>query len=130
MSMTEKRWYTLDNGRQVYRAVPKPIATRSSLPCPHLVLDTIEPTISQADGKEYTSKSALRATYRADGNPQGVNYIEVGNEDITKRELPKRDDAKAIEAIERAEADILAGRAPEIGKADADVMASAKMIEV
>ena len=128
--MTEKRWYTLDNGRQVYRAVPKPIATRSSLPCPHLVLDTIPPTVSQADGKEYTSKSALRATYRADGNPQGVNYIEVGNEDITKRELPERDDAKAIEAIERAEADILAGRAPEIGKADADVMASAKMIDI
>lgn len=128
--MIEKRWFKLDDGRSVYRTVPKPILTRSSLPCPHLVLDTIPPTVSMADGKEYTSKSALRATYRADGNPQGVDYIEVGNEDLTKRNAPVRDDAKAIEAIERAEADIIAGRAPEIGKADADVMAAAKMIEV
>ncbi len=59
-----------------------------------------------------------------------IHYIEVGNEDLTKRTLPVRDDAKAIEAIERAEADIIAGRAPEIGKADADVMAAAKMIEI
>lgn len=128
--MQEKRWYTLDNGRQVYRAVPKPIASRSSLPCPNLILDTIPPTVSMADGKEYTSKSALRSTYKADGNPQGIDYIEVGNEDITRRELPKRDDAKIIESIERAEADIIAGRAPEIGTADADVMASAKMIDM
>lgn len=128
--MQEKRWFTLADGRSVYRAVPKPIATRSSLPCPHLVLDTIPPTVSMADGKEYTSKSALRATYRADGNPQGINYIEVGNEDLTKRQLPKHDDQQTMRDIERAEADIIAGRAPEIEKADSDVIAAAKMIEI
>lgn len=68
-----------------------------------------------ADGKEYTSAAELRRTYRADGNPDGVEYIEVGNEDITKFTPPKRDDAAALEAIERAEADVAAGRAPEIG---------------
>lgn len=128
--MSEKRWYKLDDGRSVYRSVHKPVATRSGLPCPYIRTDTIEPVVSMADGKTYDSASALRATYRADGNPQGVDYIEVGNEDLTKRTMPVRDDAKAIEAIERAEADIIAGRAPEIGKADADVMAAAKMIEI
>jgi hypothetical protein len=128
--MTEYQWYDLGNGRRRYAPAPKPMPARSDLPCPYLSLDTIQPTISMADGKEYTSKSALRATYKANGNPQGVDYIEVGNESLARREKPVRDDAKAIEAIERAEADIIAGRAPEIGKADADVMAVAKMIEV
>jgi hypothetical protein len=128
--MTEMRWYNLANGRQVYRAAPKHIVTRSGLPCPYLSLDTIDPVMSMADGKEYASKSALRATYKAGGNPQGIDYVEVGNESLAKPAPRVRNDALAIEAIERAEADIIAGRAPEIGIADADVMASAKMIEV
>lgn len=116
--MIEKRWYTLENGRQVYRAVPQPILARSDFPTPYMRLDTIEPVISQADGKTYDSISALRRTYREDGNPQGIKYQEIGNEDMTKFTPPKRDDSKAIEAIERAEADIIAGRAPEIGTID------------
>jgi len=128
--MSEKRWYKLENGREVFRTPPKPIAARSGLPCPSILRDTIEPVVSMADGKTYDSASALRATYKAGGNPQGVDYIEVGNESVATRAPPVRNDALAIEAIERAEADIIAGRAPEIGTADADVMASAKMIEV
>lgn len=116
--MMQKRWYKLENGREVYRFPPKPIETRSDLAFPMLRLDTIEPIQSQADGKMYDSLSALRKTYRADGNPQGINYLEVGNENTTTYSPPKRDDAKAIEAIERAEADIAAGRAPDIGTVD------------
>lgn len=111
--MIEKRWYTLANGRQVYRAAPTRIETRSGLACPMIISDTIDPVVSQADGKTYTSASALRATYRADGNPQGMNYIEVGNESVSTFERPKRDSLKAIEAIERAEADVIAGRLPD-----------------
>jgi hypothetical protein len=111
--MIEKRWYNI-NGRQVYRAVPPPCNARSDFPVPYMSFDRIEPVVSQADGKTYDSLSALRRTYKADGNPQGMNYIEVGNEDLTKFTPPKRDDAKAIEAIERAEADVLAGRAAPV----------------
>lgn len=110
----EKRWYKLENGRSVYRAVPKACETRSSFPIPYMKFDRIEPVQSQADGKIYDSLSALRATYREDGNPQHIRYEEVGNEDLTKMPLPKRDSKKAIEAIERAESDIIAGRAPKI----------------
>ena len=128
--MIEKRWYKTENGRLIYRAVPQPVATRSGLPCPHIISDKIDPVVSMADGKLYDSASALRKTYKADGNPQGVDYVEVGNESLTKPVPRIRDDAMALQAIERAEADIIAGRAPEIGKADADVMASAKMIQI
>lgn len=113
--MLEKRWYTLENGRSVYRAVPHAPVARSSFPIPYMQFDRIEPVQSMADGKTYDSLSALRATYKAGGNPQGKDYVEVGNEDLTTFTPPKRDDKKAIEAIERAEADIIAGRAPEIG---------------
>lgn len=116
--MVEKRWYHLDNGRSVYRAVPSVQASRSDFPTPYMRLDRIEPVRSQADGKMYDSLSALRSTYKASGNPQGKDYIEVGNEDMTKFTPPKRDDAKAIETIHRAEADVVAGRAPPIGTYD------------
>jgi hypothetical protein len=128
--MTEYRWYDLPGGRKIFRAVPKPMPERSSLPMPYVRSDKIDPVVSMADGKEYDSASALRRTYKADGNPQGVDYIEVGNESLTKRPERVRNDALAIEAIERAEADIIAGRAPKIGTADADIMASAKMIQI
>lgn len=113
--MVEYRWYSNGKGRSVYRPVPVERGERSNLPCPAISIDTIEPTISQADGKEYTSKAALRATYRAENNPQGINYIEIGNEPLPAFTPPKRDNMKALEAIERAESDVSAGRAPEIG---------------
>lgn len=73
-------WFEIGNGRRVYRKVPEPIKTRSDLPCPYTITDAIEPTQSMADGRWYTSKSALRATYRPSGNPEGARFIEVGNE--------------------------------------------------
>lgn len=126
--MVEYRWYSNGKGRSVYRPVPVERGERSHLSCPALSLDTIEPTISQADGKEYTSKSALRATYRAENNPQGINYIEIGNEVLPSFTPPKRDDMKALEVIERAEADVNAGRSPEIGTINPDEIDLLKVI--
>jgi hypothetical protein len=37
---------------------------------------------SMADGKWYDSKSALRRSYTADGNPQGRDYQEIGGTEI------------------------------------------------
>lgn len=61
-----------------------------------------------ADGQFYTSKTALRRTYRADGNPQGVDYVEVGNDQKpaeAKCGNVKRDPVKIKDTIERAMAD-------------------------
>lgn len=63
-------------------------AKSDTIPVPFFISDTIEPLVSMADGRTYSSKSALRSTYKASGNPDGVNYVEVGNEPI--REDPRQ----------------------------------------
>lgn len=60
----------------------------SHLPCPALISDQIE-VKSMVDGQTYTSKSALRRSYRDKG------YVEVGNEELKPKTLPKPD-RKAI----------------------------------
>ena len=72
---------------------------RSTLPAPMVISDTIDPVRSMADGKEYTSKSALRSTYKPSGNPDGISYVEVGNEVNNTPAKPKpKSDEKAIQA--------------------------------
>jgi hypothetical protein len=52
---------------------PRAAPPRSSLPAPMVIGDAIE-VKSMADGRIYTSKRALRNSYRTQG------YVEVGNE--------------------------------------------------
>lgn len=68
---------------------------RSHLPCPYIVGDGIE-VKSMVDGKIYTSKAALRRSYREKG------YIEVGNEEQKMPPKPKPDRRAIRESIERA----------------------------
>jgi hypothetical protein len=66
--------------------------------------DDQPPLVSYADGKVYTSKAKMRESYRASNNPQGVNYVELGNEPVSKpRPKPKPDRAAIKEAVLRAE---------------------------
>lgn len=110
-------WFDLGNGRQVYRKVKSLPVARSSLPAPMIVSDTIDqPVQSMADGKYYTSKAALRATYKPSGNPQGKSYVEVGNEyEKTPYVKPEpKIDTKAIDtALEKAVARYQAGERPK-----------------
>jgi hypothetical protein len=76
--------------------------TRSDLPAPMIVGDTIEPTRSMADGRIYTSKAMLRATYKPSGNPHGNSYTEVGNEKLKPKEKPKSDRKAISDSVERA----------------------------
>lgn len=80
-----------DNHRE---AEPK----RSSLAAPMVISDTMEPVRSMADGREYSSKSAIRATYKPSGNPDGVSYSEVGNETVAPPKPAPKSDEKAIQA--------------------------------
>lgn len=79
---------------------------RSDLPSPMLSLDTMDPVKSMADGKIYTSKAALRSTYKPSGNPDGIRYAEVGNEKVNVSSLPKpKSDVKGIQdALHKAKA--------------------------
>lgn len=65
------KWFDADNWP--VECLPKSKA-RSSLPAPMVIADTMDPLKSMLDGKMYTSKRALRETYRAAG------VTEVGNE--------------------------------------------------
>ncbi len=111
--MIEKRWYTLANGRQVYRAVPSVASSGSgsSFPCPRFARDEIEPTWG-ADGKQYTSMAAYRRTLKADGNPRGEEFIEYGNEPIPEYKAPEFNKAERIESIKKAIHDVETGNVP------------------
>lgn len=98
------------------REVAPIVHKRSDLPAPMVSIDTMDPVRSMADGKVYTSKSAIRATYRADGNPQGVTYEEVGNDPAWKRQerpQPKSDPKAVQDAILKADARVRRGEKPK-----------------
>jgi hypothetical protein len=82
---------------------PKEPAARSGLPMPMILSDTIEPTKSMVDGKYYTSKAAIRATYKPSGNAEGKSFVEVGNEQQDMNPRPYVPDKKGIrKAVEEA----------------------------
>lgn len=75
--------------------------------------DSQEPTMSMADGKMYTSKAAMRESYKASGNPQGETYVEVGDDQSYKHQAQakrKPDDKIISESVDRAFADLNNGR--------------------
>lgn len=110
-----KQWFDLGNGRKIFRAVPERTdASKSSLPSPYFVTDTIPETRSMADNKLYTSKKAMRASYKAENNPAGVDYIEIGNEPMAEFKRPERDRAGDRAAIERAIDLVESGNAPPV----------------
>lgn len=98
---TEYAWVQLEEGRSVYRPVPSmPEPKRSHLSAPMINSDTMSEVQSMHDGKFYTSKSALRATYRAAG------LEEVGNDParLRPRKRPKIDRRAIRTTVEKAAA--------------------------
>lgn len=98
-------WFDFGNGRSVYRRIVEPKPERSALPTPYLAGDTMDPVQSMADGRTYTSKAAMRASYKASGNPAGVEYTEIGNDASWRdKERPQaKPDPKGVdEAIKKA----------------------------
>lgn len=69
----------------------------SDLPFPMVISDQIE-VKSMVDGQMYTSKRALRASYRAKG------YIEIGNEQQKPAPKKKADQKSIRDSIRRAAA--------------------------
>ncbi|MEZ2132699.1 MULTISPECIES: hypothetical protein [unclassified Sinorhizobium] len=88
-------WHQTDNWPSACSVIPERAAS-DTLPVPYFISDSIEPLQSMADGRYYSSKAALRATYRPSGNPDGVSYVEVGNEPIR---TPKKDTASHAKSV-------------------------------
>ena len=107
---TERGW------RKVYSAPRSPVSSRSTLACPYLISDSISPVRSMADNQMHDSRSSLYRSYRADGNPQGVEYRVVGDDqrpDVAKRgNIPSELERKKsrVESVQRAEAAISRGQ--------------------
>lgn len=112
-----KAWFDLGNGRKVYRKVPDARPERSAFPCPMLVRDFAEPVQSCADGQWYSSKAALSASHKASGNPHGVDFIELGNEQMPWVER-KTDEKQLRDDIRAAKADLDAGWRPDVVSLD------------
>ena len=77
---------------------------RSLLGMPMLIGDEMSPTKNMVDGKYYTSKAAMRATYRPSGNAEGASFAEVGNDPGMFRppSKPKPDRAAIKATVGRA----------------------------
>ena len=82
------------------------------LSAPRVISDHIEPCLGM-DGKMHDSLASYRATLRADGNPQGENYIELGNERVKPVER-KFDRKQRVDDIKAAIADVREGRVPPV----------------
>lgn len=100
--MSYKENYRLIDWSKDLAPVRKPdiAPARSDLPCPLVISDVMDPVQSMLDGKYYTSKSALRATY------QKAGVVEVGNDPARfKTRTKKKPDPNAIKTtLEKAEA--------------------------
>ena len=74
--------------------------------------DETEPLRSMADGQMYTSKAAMRESYRASNNPRGQEFVEVGDDAGYLNPVHKPltvDKAAVAEAVIKAEAAVARG---------------------
>ena len=100
--------------------VDKPIrqrGARSGFPCPMVIRDSMDDIQSMADGRIYDSKSALRRSYTAEGNPQGRDYQEIGGTEIEPAGRASVDKKAVRDAVDKAMHDVETGQIPESIKA-------------
>lgn len=110
-------WTRNANGNLVKRyGTPRTAVARSSYPCPRIIRDFDNPVLSHADGKMHHSKASLAASHKASGNPQGIDYVELGNDSAPF--VPHVPDArKRRDDVAHAAADVKAGNVPDWIKA-------------
>jgi len=87
---------------------------RSAPPClPRIQRgDDQEPLRSMADGRMYTSKAAMRESYKASHNPRGIDFVEVGDDAAYLNPVHKpleADKADIAVALDKAEAAVARG---------------------
>ena len=104
-------WFDCGNGRQVYRKVRQDVPKRSDLSTPMLVRSFAQPVQSMADGQWYDTPRDLERTYRATGNPQGEEYIALGNETLKAVDY-EPDAAERRNDLRQAMHDVVTGNLP------------------
>lgn|SRR3546814_14966 len=76
---------------------------------PRIKVDQIAPCLGM-DGKIHDSLASLRRTYRADGNPQGENYVEIGDQELPAFQAPEFDRKQRRDDIRAGIEDVKNGR--------------------
>jgi hypothetical protein len=96
---------------------PRIRPARSGFPTPMIVSDSCDALQSMANGEFYDSKSALRHSYTADGNPQGRDYDVIGNQPIEGAGRAPVDKKAIRDTLEKAMHDVAAGNVSDEIKA-------------
>lgn len=110
----DEKWFVYDDGRSILRRVGRHTeSARSDFPAPMIRRDSIDPCRGP-DGRVHESLSSLRRSYRADGNPQGETYHEIGNDVIAPAPLPQFDRRQRRDDIRAAISDVKEGRVPPL----------------
>lgn len=103
-------WFVFDDGRSYHRPLERVIPPARSSPFIHR--DSIEPCLG-ADGRMHDSLASYRRSLRADGNPRGETFIELGNERMTPN-LPTFDRKQRRDDIRAGIEDVRNGRVPPL----------------
>jgi hypothetical protein len=103
---TDEAWFVYDDGRKYLRKRERPEPPPRSAA---IARDSIDPCRG-ADMRMHDSLSSLRRSYRASGNPQGVEYTEIGNETIKAPEPPRTDRRQMRDHMRAAISDVRNGR--------------------
>lgn len=106
-------WFDKGDGRQVYRKVRVPRANRSDLPMPHVIGSFAQPVQSAANGQWYETKAGLAASHKASGNPHGIDFIELGNEEMPWVEH-QTSEAELRADVRNAVQDVKEGKLPDV----------------
>lgn len=113
----DEAWFIFSDGRKCLRkTTPRPERRTA----PAILRDGIDPTWG-ADGRLYDSLSALRRTYRPDGNPRGEWFHELGSTEELKPQTYEFDRAQRRDDIKAAIQDVKYGRVPPIPPGPEDV---------
>ena len=100
--MSQRGTFVFRNGELVEKGGPldiRPVAARSHLPTPYVIGDHLPDVLSHADGKVYSSKSAMRKGYKAAG------VVELGNDaprttpQSTSDRITKREIREALQKV-------------------------------
>lgn len=105
-------WFVFDDGRSYLRKLEREKVARSSFPAPMIRRDSIDPILGP-DMRMHDSLSSYRRSLRAENNPRGENYIEIGNESLPT-EIRDFDPSQRREDIRAAIHDVKNGNVPPL----------------
>lgn len=110
--MTKYRW-TPSGMQDQHTGDIEPFSYDAPVCLPQIMRgDDQEPLVSMADGKTYTSKAAMRESYKASNNPRGEHFVEIGDDAgyLNPQHKPlEADKSQIADAVIKAEAAVARG---------------------